>query len=73
MSIAAGTALISHLSYRVLLLAMVGVVGACAVVILTRPAPEPVAAPDPAADPQSAANLEPNLREKRFRGNVRPG
>ena len=36
-SIAAGTALISHLSYRVLLLAVVGVVGASAVVILTRP------------------------------------
>ena len=38
MSIAAETTLISHLSYRVLLLAIVGVVGACAVVILTRPA-----------------------------------
>ena len=40
-----------------LLLAVVGVVGACAVVILTRSALEPAAAPEP------AANLEPNLRK----------
>ena len=52
-SIAAGTALISHLSYRVLLLAVVGVVGACAVVILTRRTLRASCGPNP----------EPNLRK----------
>ena len=34
-------ALISCLSYRTLLLAVIAVVGACAATVLTRPAPEP--------------------------------
>ncbi len=54
-SIAAGTALISYLSYRVLLLAVIGVVGACAVVILARPAPEP--APDKSIPAHHEAGL----------------
>lgn len=41
-SIAAGAALISHVSYRILLLAVIVTVGACAVWLLARPAPEPV-------------------------------
>lgn len=44
-SIAVGAALISYLSYRVMLLAVIAVVGACAAVALIRPAPEPP--PDP--------------------------
>ena len=50
LSIAAGAALISYLSYRVMLLAIIAVLGACAAVILIRPAPEPLTdavAPDP--------------------------
>jgi hypothetical protein len=62
-SIPAGTALISHLSYRVLLLAVVGAVGACAVVIRTGRLPEPAVAPKPAAAPEPAANPEPNPRK----------
>jgi hypothetical protein len=42
-SIAAGAALISYLSYRVMLLAVIAVVGACAAAVLIRPAPEPLA------------------------------
>lgn len=41
-SIAAGAALISHVSYRILLLAVIAVIGACAAWLLARPAPEPV-------------------------------
>ncbi len=48
-SIAVGAALISYLSYRVMLLAVIAVVGACAAVILIRPAPEP--APESASGP----------------------
>jgi MFS family permease len=48
-SIAAGAALISYVSYRVLLLATIAVIGACAAYLLVRPAPEPAgdAAPVP--------------------------
>jgi hypothetical protein len=49
-SIAAGAALISHLSYRVMLLAIIAILAACAAVILIRPAPEPLTdavSPDP--------------------------
>jgi hypothetical protein len=42
LSIAAGAALISHLSYRVMLLAIIAVLTACAAVVLIRPAPEPL-------------------------------
>jgi MFS family permease len=42
LSIAAGAALISYLSYRVMLLAIIAVLAACAAVILIRPAPEPL-------------------------------
>jgi hypothetical protein len=59
-SIAAGTALISHLSYRVLLLAVVGVVEACAVVILT-------------GRPRAGRGSRAEPAQKRFRGNARPG
>jgi hypothetical protein len=41
-SIAVGAALISYLSYRVMLLAVIAVVGACAAAVLIRPAPEPL-------------------------------
>jgi MFS family permease len=51
-SIAAGAALISYLSYQTLVLAVVIAVGACAVFILVRPAPEPAITPDP--EPASA-------------------
>jgi MFS family permease len=40
-SIAAGTILISHVSYRILLLAVIVTIGACAGYLLARPAPEP--------------------------------
>lgn len=51
-SIAAGAALISYVSYRVLLLAVIAVIGACAAYLLARPAPEPAddAAPVPRAE-----------------------
>jgi hypothetical protein len=41
-SIAAGAALISYVSYRTLLLAVIAAIGACAAYLLTRPAPEPI-------------------------------
>jgi MFS family permease len=50
LSIAAGAALISYLSYRVMLAAIIAVLAACAAVILIRPAPEPLTdavAPEP--------------------------
>jgi len=50
LSIAAGAALISYLSYRIMLLSIIAVLGACAAVILIRPAPYPLTdavAPDP--------------------------
>jgi hypothetical protein len=40
-SIAAGAALISFVSYRVLLPAAITVIGACAAYLVARPAPEP--------------------------------
>jgi MFS family permease len=48
-SIATGAALISYVSYRVLLLAIIAFIGACAAYLLARPAPEPAsdAAPVP--------------------------
>jgi MFS family permease len=48
LSIAAGAALISVVSYRLMLLVMAIVVGACAAWLLARPAPAPVGAPDAA-------------------------
>lgn len=54
-SIAAGAALISFVDYRMLLTVIAAVIGACALLLLIRPAPEPVAAagrlPDSALDP----------------------
>jgi len=47
-SIAVGAVLISYLSYRVMLLAVIAVVGACAAAVLIRPAPEPLAGAVPA-------------------------
>jgi hypothetical protein len=51
-SIAVGAALISYLSYRVMLLAVIAVVGVCAMAILIHPAPDPLddAAPEEAAE-----------------------
>jgi hypothetical protein len=51
-SIAIGTALISYVNYRVLLLAIIAVIGECAAYLLARPAPEPAgdAAPVPGAE-----------------------
>jgi uncharacterized membrane protein YfcA len=40
-SIAAGAVLISYVSYRVLLLAIIAVIGGCAAYLLARPAAEP--------------------------------
>jgi MFS family permease len=51
-SIAAGAALISFIDYKLLLLVITAVVGTCALLLLIRPAPEPVAA---AAEPPDAA------------------
>jgi MFS family permease len=45
LSIAVGTALISYVSYRVLLLIVIAALGACAVYLLARPAPEPTTSP----------------------------
>ncbi len=42
-SIAAGAALISYISYRTLLVIVIAIIGACAAYLLARPAPEPVA------------------------------
>jgi len=44
LSIAMGTALISYVSYRVLLFVIIAGLGACAVLLLARPAPEPTRA-----------------------------
>jgi len=48
-SIAVGAALISYVSYRVLLLAIIAVIGACAAYLLARPAPSPPTTRSPAA------------------------
>lgn len=40
-SIAAGAALISFVSYRILLLAAIAVIATCAAYLVARPAPEP--------------------------------
>jgi MFS family permease len=54
-SIAAGAALISFIDYKLLLLVITVVVGTCGLLLLIRPAPEPVTAaadsPDAALDP----------------------
>ena len=42
-SIAAGAALISYVSYRTLLVIVLATIGACATYLLARPAPEPEA------------------------------
>ena len=55
-SIAAGAALISFVGYRVMLAAMIAVIGGCAVYLLVRPAAEPDDDPVPgAADTVPAA------------------
>jgi MFS family permease len=61
-SIAVGAALISYLSYRVMLLAVIAVVGACAMAILIHPVPDPL---DDAAPAGTAA--------ERVRDSVLPG
>lgn len=66
-SIAVGAALISVVSYRLMLLVMAGVIGVCAAWLLTRPATvpaqaaDPVAAPDPAQAPVAGAGQPPSL------------
>ncbi len=40
-SIAVGVALISFVSYRILLLIIIAAIGACAIYLLARPVPEP--------------------------------
>jgi hypothetical protein len=49
LSIAAGAVLISVVSYRLLLLVMAVVIGACAAWLLARPAATPAENPDAAA------------------------
>jgi len=61
-SIAVGAALISYLGYRVMLLAVIAVVGACAMAILIHPVPDPL---DDAAPGEAAA--------ERVRDRVLPG
>jgi hypothetical protein len=56
-SIAAGAALISFVDYKLLLLVVSAVVGACALLLLIRPAPEPAVA---AARPAAAAPESPD-------------
>jgi MFS family permease len=53
-SIAAGAALISFVSYQLLLLVITVVIGACALLLLIRPAPEPDAV---AAEPPGAVQV----------------
>src|SRR5581483_5342324 len=62
-SIAVGAALISYLSYRVMLLAVVAVLAACAAVILIHPAPEPLAGATPEAVPEPARDTVLSGRE----------
>jgi len=54
-SITAGAVLISFVDYRLLLVVISVIIGACALLLLIRPAPEPVATadglPDEALDP----------------------
>jgi len=50
-SIAAGTALISFVDYKLLLLVITAVIGTCALLLLIRPAPEPVAVAAETAHP----------------------
>lgn len=50
-SIAAGTALIAVVNYRLLLAVVTAVMAACALLLLIRPAPEPSNAPDAAVIP----------------------
>jgi hypothetical protein len=59
LSIAAGAALISVVSYRLLLLVNAVVVGACAAWLLARPAAAPADVPDtaPAAVPDAAEEV----------------
>jgi MFS family permease len=53
-SIAAGMVLISFVDYRLLLLAVFAATGACALLLLVRPAPEPVIVPEPVPEPVAA-------------------
>jgi MFS family permease len=61
LSIAAGAALISMVSYRLLLLVMAVIIGACAAWLLARPAAAPAEHPDaaPAAVPDAAEEVTP--------------
>jgi MFS family permease len=61
LSIAAGAALISMVSYRLLLLVMAVIIGACAAWLLARPAAAPAELPDaaPAAVPEAAEEVTP--------------
>ena len=56
-----GAGLVSYLSYRAMLLAVIAVVGACAAVALIRPAPEPPAdaaqEPEPEGAPAAATMI----------------
>lgn len=62
-SIAVGATLISYLSYRVMLLAVVAVLAACAAAILIHPAPEPLAGATPEAVPEPARDTVLSGRE----------
>jgi hypothetical protein len=65
-SIAAGAALISVVSYRLMLIVMMAVIGACAAWLLARPAAAPIELPDAAQiDVWDAAPTEgPTPREE---------
>ncbi|MGH3153558.1 MAG: MFS transporter [Streptosporangiaceae bacterium] len=58
-SIAAGAALISYVSYRVLLLAIIAVIGGCAAYLLARPAAEPA---EPAEQQTAGGGTAPPAR-----------
>lgn len=73
-SIAAGAALISYVSYRILLLAVIATIGTSAIYLLTRPAPEPSVdtRPDHLGD-LSGQHPDPDLHPPPRPPDQRPG
>jgi hypothetical protein len=65
LSIAVGAALISYVSYRVLLLAVIATIGGCALYLLARPVPEPDGLPEDLSGNQVCAEQDQDdLREQ---------